>query len=39
MHGLAMLVLDGRLQSLYGDSVEELVATVGRNLYRGLAAP
>jgi AcrR family transcriptional regulator len=39
MHGLAMLFLDGRLQRLYGDSVEELVATVGRNLYRGLAAP
>jgi AcrR family transcriptional regulator len=38
MHGLAMLFLDGRLQSLYGHPVEELVATVGRNLYRGLAA-
>jgi AcrR family transcriptional regulator len=38
MHGLAMLFLDGRLQSLYGHPIEELVATVGRNLYRGLAA-
>ena len=36
MHGLATLLLDGRLQALYGHSVEELVALVGRNLYRGL---
>jgi hypothetical protein len=38
MHGLATLLLDGRLQAMYGRSVEELVAVVGRNLYRGLGA-
>jgi AcrR family transcriptional regulator len=37
MHGLATLLLDGRLQAMYGRPVEELVAVVGRNLYRGLA--
>ena len=36
MHGLATLLLDGRLQAMYGRSVEELVAVVGRNLHRGL---
>jgi AcrR family transcriptional regulator len=38
MHGLATLLLDGRLQALYGRSVDELVATVGTSIYRGLAA-
>jgi AcrR family transcriptional regulator len=38
MHGLATLLLDGRLQAMYGRAVEDLVATVGTNLYRGLAA-
>jgi AcrR family transcriptional regulator len=37
MHGLAALLLDGRLQAMYGRSVEDLVAVVGRNVYRGLA--
>jgi AcrR family transcriptional regulator len=37
MHGLATLLLDGRLQAMYGRGVDELVAVVGRNLYRGLA--
>jgi hypothetical protein len=37
MHGLATLLLDGRLQAMYGRSVEDLVAVVGRNVYRGLA--
>lgn len=37
MHGLATLLLDGRLQALYDRTVEELAAVVGRNLYLGLA--
>ena len=37
MHGLSTLLLDGRLQALYGESVEELAAMVGTTLYRGLA--
>ena len=37
MHGLATLLLDGRLQALYGRSVDELVAAVGASIYHGLA--
>jgi AcrR family transcriptional regulator len=36
MHGLSMLVLDGRLQAMYGRTVEELAAVVGTHLHRGL---
>lgn len=36
MHGLSTLVLDGRLQAMYGRSVGDLVATVGTILHRGL---
>jgi hypothetical protein len=38
MHGLSTLLLDGRLQALYGERVEELAAMVGTNLYLGLRA-
>jgi hypothetical protein len=38
MHGLATLLIDGRLQAMYGRSIDELVAVVGTNLHRGLAA-
>lgn len=38
MHGLSTLLVDGRLQAMYGQTVEELVTVVGRNLYRGLGA-
>jgi AcrR family transcriptional regulator len=36
MHGLSTLLLDGRLQALYGESVEELATMVGTHLYLGL---
>jgi AcrR family transcriptional regulator len=36
MHGLSTLLLDGRVQAMYGRSVEDLVAMVGTNLYLGL---
>jgi hypothetical protein len=38
MHGLSTLLVDGRLQAMYGQTVEELVAVVSTNLYRGLRA-
>jgi AcrR family transcriptional regulator len=38
MHGLSTLLLDGRLQAMYGKDVDELVAVVGTNLHRGLGA-
>lgn len=36
MHGLSMLLLDGRLQAVYGRDTDELSAMVGSHLYRGL---
>lgn len=37
MHGLSTLLLDGRLGALYDAGADELAATVGSHLYRGLA--